>query len=74
MPARPSPFGQPLPFPGCTHAASLAVGAALPFPGLPSRRHRIRAPLCLRRQIREPAGARAGVLSLVSITSTSSTK
>jgi hypothetical protein len=49
MPASPSPFGQPLPFPGCTHAASLAVGAALPFPGLPSRRHRIRAPLCLRR-------------------------
>jgi hypothetical protein len=74
MLARPSPFGQPLPFPGCTHAASLAVGAALPFPGLPSCRHRIRAPLCLRRQIREPAGARAGVLSLVSITSTSSTK
>jgi hypothetical protein len=33
MPARPSPFGpfgQPLPFPGCTHAASLAVGAPLP--------------------------------------------
>jgi hypothetical protein len=48
----PSPFphdGQPLPFPGCTHAASLAVGVALPFPGLPSRRRRIRAPLCLRR-------------------------
>jgi hypothetical protein len=56
-PARP-PLPPPGPSPssflaarrrGCMHAASLAVGAALPFPGLPRCRHRIRAPLCLRR-------------------------